>query len=68
MLTADITGQDLAYWVARAKTQGSPQEHNILRRHYGDGTPTHEPCDEASMRTFVAAKRGDTLPPRAAWQ
>lgn len=53
MLTADITGQDLAYWVARANTQGSPQEHNILRRHYGDGTPTHEPCDEASMRTFA---------------
>jgi hypothetical protein len=68
MRTASVTGQDLAYWVARANMHGSPQKHNILRRHYGESPSTHEPCDEASMRKFVAAKLGDTLPPRAAWQ
>ncbi len=68
MRTADLTGQDLAYWVARANMRGSHQEHNILHRHYGEGTPKHEPCAEPSMRAFVATKIGDALPSRAAWQ
>lgn len=68
MLTADLTGQDLAYWVARANLNGSPQEENVLRRHYGDGSPKHEPSVELSMRSFVTETLGDNLPPRAAWQ
>ncbi len=67
MHVADLTGQDLAYWVSRANASGTQQEHNILRRHYGHGTPKHEPADEPHMRQFVAEKFGDTLPARSVW-
>lgn len=67
-MTVDLSGQDLAYWVARANMRGSRYERDILRRHYGNGTPKHERCDEPSMRAFVHEKLGDTLPPRVEWQ
>lgn len=67
MLTKDLTGSDLDYWVARANASGSRQASNVLRRHYG----THgrgEPADEPSKRAFVAGKMGSVLPERGLWQ
>lgn len=55
MNTLDLTGPDLAYWVARANLPGHAQERNVLRRHYGD-VNRNAPTAEASMRAFVAAK------------
>ena len=68
MRTADLTGQDLAYWVARANAKGSHQEANVLRKHYGDGANTNLPTEEPSMRAFVASKFGALLPAREARQ
>lgn len=65
---ADLTGQDLAYWVARANSVGSPMESDILRRHYGHGVPKHDPANEPQMRVFVSEKFGELLPPRRDWQ
>lgn len=67
MLTINLAGQDLAYWVARANLRGSSQEQNVLRRHYGDGPGSIDPCDEPSLRQFVASKFGTLLPLRVTW-
>lgn len=67
MLTADLTGPDLLYWVARANSAGSAQEKNVVRRHYGNGPGRHLPSDEPAMRAFVASKLGNELPARDAW-
>ncbi len=67
MLTEELTGPDLDYWVARAIAAGSRQAANVLRRHYG----THgrgEPADEPSKRAFVAGRLGSVLPERGLWQ
>lgn len=68
MKTAELTGQDLVYWVARANTSGSRQEVNVVRKHYGFGTPKHDPCDEPAMRAFVFEKFGNELPPQHMWK
>lgn len=68
MRTANLTGQDLAYWVARANLKGSSQELNVLRRHYGEGLSNHEPASEPSMRDFVASRCGAVLSARETWQ
>ena len=67
MLTEELTGPDLDYWVARANAAGSRQPAKVLRRHYG----THvrgEPADEPSKRAFVEGKLGSVLPERGLWQ
>jgi|APLak6261690937_1056196.scaffolds.fasta_scaffold09072_1 hypothetical protein len=64
---SDLTGQDLAYWVARANQNGSAQERNVIRWHYGDDRK-HELMDEPSMRVFIVSKLGNELPPRDTWQ
>lgn len=68
MRTSQLTGQDLAYWVARANMSGSAQEANVLRKHYGDGPSKHGPSVESSMQAFVSATLGEELPPRETWQ
>ncbi len=65
MRVAELTGQDLAYWVDRAN---DPGDGNRLRRDYGYGTPQHDPVDEPGMRSFVARQFGDELLPRSTWQ
>ncbi len=60
-----MTGQDLAYWIARAN---APHDANIVRRHYDGETPRHEPIDEPSMRRFVAEKFGAEVSERKQWQ
>lgn len=67
MRTTTLSGQDLAYWVARANMMGSMQEQNVLRRHYGEGPSSHEPACEPAMVAFVAGKYGDELPARELW-
>lgn len=66
MRTADLTGQDLAYWTARANANGR-NESMVRRRNYGAGQSRHEPINEPSMRAFVAHNFGDNLPARDAW-
>lgn len=68
METANLTGQDLAYWVARANARHSRHEAAVQRKHYGAGQPLHDPVLEPSMRKFVAETLGDTLPARSEWQ
>lgn len=67
MRVSDLTGQDLAYWVAMANATGSRQARNIVRRHYGTGPSRHEPGDESLMRDFVSGKFGPILPTREDW-
>ncbi len=65
---ADLSGQDLAYWVARANARNSKDACNILRRHYGTGQPRHCVSAEKAMRTFVTEKVGNSVPDRTHWQ
>lgn len=67
MLTKDLTGPDLCYWVARANAHGSRHESNVLRRHYGEG-PNSDPVDEPAKRAFIQSKLGQVLPERSLWQ
>jgi len=39
MRTADLTGQIITYWVARANAKGPRQEAAVLRKHYGEVQP-----------------------------
>lgn len=68
MRSTELTGPDLAYWVARANNKGSRQENNVLRRHFGFGIAKHESGAEPGMRTFVIEKFGDELPGTGMWQ
>ncbi len=62
----ELSGSDLAYWVARANLNGHPQERNVLRRHYGRINQA-DPSGEPNKRAFVVEKLGSDLPPRSAW-
>lgn len=64
---ADLSGQDLTYWVARANHNGTVQEKNILRRHYAENC-RHEFRDERCMHAFIVSKLGEKLPARETWQ
>lgn len=66
MNVQELTGADLAYWVARANMAGHAQEQNVLRRHYGV-ISRNNPSSEPSMREFVAKKIGSVLPVRSTW-
>ena len=66
MNTLDLTGPDLAYWVARANLLGHAQAQNVIRRHYGE-LNRNDPSDEPSMRAFVMNKIGHVLPERSVW-
>lgn len=66
-LVDQLSGPDLAYWVARANLNESPQDINVLRSHYGQSV-THELMDEPHIREFVKSKLGNSLPPRDVWQ
>ena len=50
---ANLCGQDLAYWVARANATTSREARNILRRHYGSGPSRRSLHEEVAMREFV---------------
>lgn len=65
MLTNDLTGADLNYWVQRAN---SPSDTNVIRWQFGVGHGGNCPATEPSMRAFVATVFGDRLPPRDEWQ
>lgn len=64
--TGELTGADLAYWVARGNLRGSSAERDVRRAHYG-AEPHHDPVDEPSMRAFVEGKFGSTLASRCLW-
>lgn len=66
MLTNELSGPDLCYWVARANARGGGQEGNILRRHYGE-LAIGDPVDESSKRAFIESKLGPVLPDRRLW-
>lgn len=66
MLTQELVGADLAYWVARANMLGHAQEQSVLRRHYGR-VNKNNPSSEPSMKAFVMSKIGPTLPERSMW-
>lgn len=59
MKVSELTGQDLAYWVAKAN---NPEDKNIIRRHYGNGPWRHDPSSEPFMRKFVTSKFGPEVP------
>ncbi len=64
---ANLCGQDLAYWVARANATTSREARNILRRHYGSGPSRRSLHEEVAMREFVAGKLGHVVPDRCLW-
>lgn len=66
MDTANLTGPDLSYWVARTNMHGHEQNDNVVRRHYGEVSRI-DPSAEPSMREFVTRKFGQTLPERSKW-
>jgi hypothetical protein len=66
MLTNELIGPDLSYWVARANLSGSRHEADVLRRDYG--LADHDdPTDAPSKRAFVESKFGPVLPERSKW-
>jgi len=65
--TRGLSGPDLCYWVARANAQGSGQDGNVVRSHYGESA-NGDPADEASSRAFVESKLGPVLPHRGLWR
>jgi|GEM_PF-3923101 len=58
MKVSELSGPDLAYWVAKAN---NPADRNIIRSHYGNAA-IYDPIDEPSMRAFVESKFGEEVP------
>lgn len=67
MRTTELTGPDLAYWVARANAVGTKQTSMIRRQDYGQQS-RNDPASEPHMRRFVEEKIGIVLPARHEWQ
>ena len=63
--TADLKGQDLYYWLARAD---KPFNTSIHRKNYDFYPSVHLEMDEVDARHIVARTFGKELPPRAKWQ
>ncbi len=66
---SDLTGQDLAYWVAMSNAIGSPQTRNIVRRDFVSGIIgpfcRHAKIGHRDPQSMIEVVRQHTFVPQA---